>query len=305
MRVTIAPASPKTGAATIRALLANAPPSLEIHALYRNAANAPAEFMSRANFRALQGDVTDPSTLDLTGSDAVLAITPPAYDSGDPLKFAEIVSKNIKDAIERSATVKRLVLLSSGGAQFNHGVGEIRTNNIAETVLAATNVRELVFVRCTFFMENWTASLETLQTPEPFFFSTITPLDWKVPMVATRDIGLALAAELIKQPESGDSSGPFIFDLHGPQEYSSLDVQAAFSSALGKKVELRAVERDGLHGYFAQVFPPAHVDLWVEMSLSFLPGGILAPDKNDYDNKPIVHGRTELLEAIKDGLAGL
>lgn len=186
--------------------------------------------------------------------------------------------------------------------------GEILCNNMAEQVFADTNVPEIIYVRCTFFMENWTACLDPLREPEPFFYSTITPLDFKSPMIAIKDIGSIIASELIKQPLPAQSppSKPYIFEIHGPRNYSPQDVQAAFSSAMGKKVSIKPVEKHEFRSYFSKIFPPQTVDGWVEMSLSFLPGGILASDTADYDNKPIVKGRTELDEAIREAIeAGL
>ncbi|OAQ80849.1 nucleoside-diphosphate-sugar epimerase [Purpureocillium lilacinum] len=296
MHVTIAPASTRTAAAVIRSLLAEAPDSVDIHALYRNLARVPKEFADKPNFHALQGDVADPTTLDFTGSDAVLAITPPTFEGGDIVKQAEILSKNVKDAIEAAGSVKRLVLLSSIGAQLREGVGEIKTNNAAERVLATTNVPSITFVRCAYFMENWTMGMDTLKAPEPFFFSTITPLDWKVPMVAVADIGSTLAAELLKEEPA--PSKPHVYELHGPRRYTPLDVQAAFSKAVGKQVAVKPVEKSELHSFYSQVFPPEIVGEWVEMSTSFLEGGVMAADKVDYSNVNVVNGRTELDEAL-------
>ena len=130
MHVTIAPASTRTAAAVIRSLLAEAPDTVDIHALYRNLARVPKEFADKPNFHALQGDVSDPTTLDFTGSDAVLAITPPTFEVGDIVKQAEILSKNVKDAIEAAGSVKRLVLLSSVGAQLREGVVSIVASGV-------------------------------------------------------------------------------------------------------------------------------------------------------------------------------
>lgn len=121
MQVTIAPASTKTGAAVIRSLLSQNQ-DIQIRALYRDVNKAPAEFTAHDNFTPVKADVSDASSLDFAGSDAVLAITPPVYDGRDVAKHAELVSRNVKDAIERAGCVKRLVLLSSMGAQFDHGV---------------------------------------------------------------------------------------------------------------------------------------------------------------------------------------
>lgn len=314
MRVTVAPASTRTGAAVIRSLLA-APGPIEINALYRNLSKVPKEFADRANFHARQGDVSEPATLDFTGSDAVLAITPPAFDGRDIVAHAETVSKNVKDAIEKSGSVQRLVLLSSAGAQFSTGVvshfrcrftserlltrpqGEIKTNNMAERVFTTTKVPAIVFVRCAYFMENWAMSLETLRAPEPFIFSTITPLDWKIPMIAVKDIRSTLASELLK--ESTPPAKPYIFELHGPRQYTPLDVQEAFSKALGKEVAIKPVEKSELRGFFSQVFPEPIVGDWVEMATSFLPGGIMAADTVDYDKVNVVRGPTELDKVLK------
>lgn len=56
------------------------------------------------------------------------------------------------------------------------------TNHAAEEVLKDA-APEVVFVRCGYFMENWAAALETI--PEAgFFFTTLTPVDYKLPHVS-------------------------------------------------------------------------------------------------------------------------
>ncbi|PHH92021.1 hypothetical protein CDD83_9306 [Cordyceps sp. RAO-2017] len=304
VRITIVPASTKTGAATIRCLLAPAPAAepFEVHALYRNLDKVPPEFARDPRFRAHRADVSGPAALDLAGSDAVLAITPPVLDGRDMVAHAELASNKVKDAIQRSGTVKRLVLLSSVGAQHDTGVGEIKCNNIAERVLATTAVPSISFVRCAYFMENWATGLETLQSPQPFFFSTITPLEWKLPMVAVDDIGSALAAELLKPAPSAPPTEPHVFELHGPRWYSPLDVQAALSAALGRQVAVKPVEPHELHAFFAKVFPPKVVGEWVEMAVSFLPGGIMPPDKMGDDGVDVVRGPTELQSSVRQWL---
>jgi uncharacterized protein YbjT (DUF2867 family) len=121
MQITIAPASTKTGVAIIRSLLTFENQSINIKALYRNVKKAPEEFTSHDNFTAVEADVSDASSLDFCGSDAVLAITPPVYDGRDIVAHATNVSKNVRDAVEKAGTVKRLVLLSSVGAEFSEG----------------------------------------------------------------------------------------------------------------------------------------------------------------------------------------
>lgn len=300
MQVTIAPASTKTGAAIVRSLLSFENQSINIKALYRNVKKAPEEFTSHDNFTAVEADVSDASSLDFSGSDAVLAITPPVYDGRDIVAHATNVSKNVRDAVEKAGTVKRLVLLSSVGAEFSEGTGELKTNHAAEQVFKDTNVPEIIFVRCTYFMENWTMSQETLKVPKPFFYSTITPLDFKVAMVAVKDIGQALASELVK--ESTPPAKPYILELHGPQPYTPLDVKDAFSQVLGKEVEVMAIDKKDLPAFYGKIFPPQIINEWVEMATCFLPGGIAEKDLTKPGDVDVVRGKTELIEAIQAAL---
>ncbi|CAM1508620.1 Fc.00g054680.m01.CDS01 [Cosmosporella sp. VM-42] len=307
MKITIAPASTKTGEAVVRALLPMAPmtdPPVHINGLYRSLSKAPPEFTSRPDFTAFLSDLSKPVHAGFAGAEAVLAITPPAFDGRDVAAHAELVSKNVRDAIEEHGSVKRLVLLSSMGAEYDHGVGEIKTNHIAETIFAATKVPEIIVVRCAYFMENWTMSLETLKAPEPFFYSTITPLDWTVEMVAVKDIGATLATELTKP--FAPSSKPHIIELHGPQIYTPLDVKAAFTEALGKEVAVKPVEHDDLPAFFSKIFPHEIVNDWVEMAKSFLPGGIInQTPPTSADVVDVIKGKTELVEVIREATARL
>ncbi|KAF5133997.1 hypothetical protein E5D57_004626 [Metarhizium anisopliae] len=302
MLITVAPASTKTGRAAIRSLLTSRDAGVEIQAIYRDAARAPAEFTSLPNFTAITGDIADESSLHFQGSDAVVAITPPVFDSGDIVAMAKERSENVKSAIEKSATVNKVVLLSSIGAQYSSGVGEIKTNNIAERVFATTNVPEIIFIRCAYFMENWTVALDTLRGPEPFFFSTVTPLEWKIPMVAVGDVGAAIAAQALKRESS--PKRPYVFELHGPRMYSPLDVQVAFSDALRTRVAVRPVARGDLDGFYKQVFPEDVVPEWVEMATSFLPGGVMNPGDVE-EGTGVVNGKTELGDAVKNAVESL
>lgn len=169
---------------------------------------------------------------------------------------------------------------------------------MAERVFAHTKVDSVVFVRAAYFMENWAATLESLKGPEPFVVSTISPDDWSVPMVAVKDIGSALATELLKWP--GMPMTPHVFELHGPRRYTPRDVQDAFSQALGREVGLQIVAKEDLHDFFSKVFPAQIVPEWVEMASSFLPGGILASTAATQDDSALRMGNTDLSEVIQE-----
>ncbi|KAL2167420.1 hypothetical protein VTG60DRAFT_1326 [Thermothelomyces hinnuleus] len=292
MHITVAPASPKTGQAAIRALLRD-PSNPTVRGYYRDINRVPAEFKVNPRFEAVQGDVENAGTLEFSGTDAVLNITPPVYQDIDSVAHAHLVSENVKAAVKRAGSVKRLVLLSSIGAQYDHGTGEILTNHEAEVVLRDA-APEVVIVRASYFMENWALSLETL--PSGFFYTTVTPVDRPLNMIAVQDIGATLAGELLATGGALPSN-PHVFELRGPRDYSSLDVQKAFEEVTGKSVELRAVERDELDGFYAAVFPPSVAARFTAMTKSFLEGGILYEDPQPTGEKK--YGATELVEVLR------
>ncbi|PYH94548.1 hypothetical protein BO71DRAFT_419273 [Aspergillus ellipticus CBS 707.79] len=202
-----------------------------------------------------------------------------------PPNSSRIASENIRLATQRAGLVKRLVLLSSMGAEHPSGTGEIMTNHIAEEILKDA-APETIFMRCAYFMESWASAVPTVRAEQPHFYSVITPLDYQVPMVAVDDIGKACAT-------------PYVVEVHGPRDYSSNDVQRAFQGMAGQDIEVRPVNKEALPEVFGQFLPEASVNMFVEMSTSFLPGGVLAEQAPDPDVR-VYRGRTGLSEAVGD-----
>ncbi|KAH8427551.1 uncharacterized protein LDX57_005265 [Aspergillus melleus] len=119
MTITILPGSTQTAQAAIRAIL-NDSPSAKVQAIYRNLSKVPDEFASNPRFRAVKGDIDDPSTIDLSGTDALFVVTPPRFDGADTFECARTTAENAKAAV-RKVGVKRVVYLSSIGAHCESG----------------------------------------------------------------------------------------------------------------------------------------------------------------------------------------
>jgi hypothetical protein len=68
--------------------------------------------------------------------------------------------------------------------------------------------------------------------------------------------------------------------------------------ATGRKVELKAVERDQLADFFGQQIPQAHVPEFMEMVTGALPGGIIVGDF-EYD-EITVRGEIELVDSLRE-----
>lgn len=120
LRITVVPASTAAGKATIRSLLGS-DTKVTVHGIYRDVSKAPAEFTSNPSFSASVGDVSSGEGLDVSGSSAVLYVPPPPATGTDLDEFSLRTANNVKDALAR-ADVKRLVLISSMGSQFDREI---------------------------------------------------------------------------------------------------------------------------------------------------------------------------------------
>lgn len=132
LTITIVPASTKAGTETIRALLRDKS-NPKLQAVYRDPTKAPAEFRSNPNFTAVKGDVSTGVGLDFNGSDAMFYVPPPPYlaEDADVAQFATTAANHVKEALEKTSSVKRLVLLSSMGAQHERGIVGLSVNKNA------------------------------------------------------------------------------------------------------------------------------------------------------------------------------
>lgn len=326
MQFTVAPASSQVCAAAIRTLLDH-----ESHhnviGIYRNLSKVPEDLNSHQNFTAIQGDLSDLNTVDFSGSDGLLLTTPTAFGSHNATEYTKQITDNVSAAVRIAGSVKRLVYISSIGAQHHEGVvsfssrllsrqlhacvacpqrlaqvvfspclltqmkGEVKSNNESESAYRDL-APEVVFVRNSYFMDNWKTAVTTAKADPPFFYSTITPADFKLPMVckldirlspvlillalqvSSRDIGATCAAELLSTGTELRESLRIV-NQQGPKWYSTLDVQEALEIISGKSVELKLVDPDALPAFLGQVLPPHLVGDFVEMNISMLPGGVL------------------------------
>ncbi|KAJ0374830.1 hypothetical protein COL26b_006995 [Colletotrichum chrysophilum] len=289
MQIVVVPASPKTGQATIRALLED-PSEPTVTGVYRDTGRVPAEFREHPRFRAVKGDVANVGSLKFSGADALVTITPPLYSESKPLTRAREMAANVKYAIGMAGdSVKRLVYISSVGAQLEHGTALIGS------------APEVVFVRCAYFMENWAAALKTAKSEQHYFHSVISPADYKIPMVSVHDIGKTCAAQALA---AGSPLGenPYVFDLHGPDTYSTEDVRQAFEERIGTGVEAKLVEGVQLEEFFGEIFRPPMAGMFVEMTRSFLPGGVAIEEI--VEGSRVQRGKTTLSEAVERMMGG-
>ena len=173
-------------------------------------------------------DVEDGGALEraFKGAEGAYVLLPPSHDSSQVRADNGRRAKTIATAVE-AAGVAHTVVLSSVGAQQPDGTGPILSIHDAEATFSRTRAA-VTFLRAAYFMENWGGSLYAVgQGVLPTFLLAAKP----IPMVATRDIGLAAARLLAER-----GSGKRVIELAGPRDYSPRDVAAALGRVLGKPI---------------------------------------------------------------------
>lgn len=137
------------------------------------------------------------------------------------------------DAIAAAAAAARLphaVILSSVGAQHKDKVGPITTIAHLERQLIEASI-PLTAVRPGYFLENIHDVMPAV-LHEGVYPSMILPLDLKIDMVATKDVGQTVAEALVNPPAIPHR----VIELKGAAQYSAQDIAAELSSLLDREV---------------------------------------------------------------------
>ncbi|MEM9441824.1 MAG: NmrA family NAD(P)-binding protein [Pseudomonadota bacterium] len=171
----------------------------------------------------------DAMTKALVGADGAYFLLPP------DLTNEAFVDESIKraDAIVAAAKAARLphaVLLSSVGAQYSDKVGPIAAIAHLEKSLVEASI-PLTAVRPGYFLENIQDVMPAV-LHEGIYPSMILPLDFKIDMVATKDIGMTVAEALVNPP----SVAHRVIELRGARQYSANDIATELSKALARDV---------------------------------------------------------------------
>jgi hypothetical protein len=114
--------------------------------------------------------------------------------------------------------------------------------------------------------------------------------------IGIHDVGQICARFLLETGTTLPTS-PHVVDLHGPRNYSTLEVQAALEEVTGKKAKLVSIEPDQLVSFYEQKVPHQYAKELAEMTVASLPGGVIATDMEKTDG--IIRGKLELVESLR------
>ena len=177
---------------------------------------------------------TDALARAFSGAKGVFLMSPPDHDPepGFPRTVKSIAAVTAAIHVGRP---EKVVFLSTVGAHVAEPTLLNNSKMMEEALRSAP--ASIGFLRAGWFMENVKWDVESARTG--VLPSFLQPLEHRIPMVATVDIGRTAAAML------GESwTGIRIVELEGPRRYSADDIGKAFSSALGIPVRIHPVARD-------------------------------------------------------------
>jgi uncharacterized protein YbjT (DUF2867 family) len=217
----------------------------------------------------------------LAGADAAFVMIPPDYAAADPLASQRAQIEAVVAAVHESG-LRKVVALSSIGAELASGNGPIQTVHVLEERLGAVPGLDVVFLRPTYFMENFLSAIGLIKSAG--INGGAMRADVPLPMIATVDIAAA-AAELLLKP---DFQGTSVRTLLGPRDYTQAEATRILGSAVGRP-DLAYVGfpyDDARKGMVGAGLQPALADLYVEMADAFNHGRIPTPPRSAASTTP-------------------
>jgi len=191
---------------------------------------AHAESWRKRGGQPFLGDLHDASALTkaFSGADGAYLMTPTWFAADDMFAENERALDALDEALGKSSP-RRVVMLSSIGAHRPHGTGAILKLHAMERRFA--RLANVTSIRAGWFMENYVGLVPHI-SEYGVLSSMLAPLDAPIPMVATVDVGAAVANAL-----GADWSGQRVVELEGPRRYSPNDVAMTFAKVLGSAVQ--------------------------------------------------------------------
>ncbi|WP_454055050.1 NmrA family NAD(P)-binding protein [Clostridium sp. Marseille-Q7071] len=169
------------------------------------------------------------------GGKTAFLLTPESPNPENYLDEVNLIIDNYREAIQASG-INKIVGLSSMGAQHESDTGNLVASYLLEHAFSGLNI-EQIFVRPAYYYSNWIGYLELIMAEGilPTFF----PLEMKLPMISPIDVAEFLADVMIRETPQER-----IYEVCGPQDYSSLDIVRIFEKVLNKNVTLQQILPD-------------------------------------------------------------
>ncbi|MEN0056069.1 MAG: NmrA family NAD(P)-binding protein [Mucilaginibacter sp.] len=221
----------------------------------------------------------------------LFVITPETGKGDDILGDAKKSLANIRKALE-SSPVKKVVGLSSMGAQYDKGTGNLLMSYFLEHAFKGMDI-EQTFIRPAYYYSNWMLYLSAIK--EKGILPTFYPVDLAIPMISPIDVA-EFATEVIED-ENNDGN---IYELFGPRAYTSTDVATAFSKAIDKKVTAQQVPRSQWGETLKKAgFSDDAIKNFIEMTDLVISGQVHAQGKGTITEKTKTSLQDYINQAVK------
>jgi NAD(P)H dehydrogenase (quinone) len=228
----------KVGGALARALLADGRP---VRAVVRNEKKGKEWADRGCEIAPATMDNASALTAAFTGADGVFILPPSEFDPAPGFPEARVVIDAVKTALE-SAHQRKVVCLSTIGAQATQR-NLLTQRGLMEQALSQLSA-PVTFLRPAWFMENFAWDVATARD-EGVLSSFLQPLDMRVPMIATADVG-RVAAELLQQ----NWKGCRVVELEARHRTSPNEAASTFAKVLGHPVNAQAIPRETWESLF-------------------------------------------------------
>lgn len=242
--------------------------------------------------QAAIGSVSDAAFLKkaFAGADAVFAMTPPNMGGSNVVANTTNAGKALAEAIKESG-VKRVVMLSSVGADKDGGTGPVTgVHNIEQIYNNLDNV-SLTFLRAGYFFINYFNDVPLIKGAG--IIGANYPANTTIPLVHPEDIATAVVEELQKDTP-GKNVRYIVSDVR-----TTGDIAKVLGTAIGKP-ELPWVEfsdDQSLQGMTQAGIPEEIAKLYTEMGTA-LRKGIMQEDF--IKNGSPVNGKIKLEDFAKE-----
>jgi uncharacterized protein YbjT (DUF2867 family) len=266
MLITVMGATGKTGRAVTETLLAA---GVQVRALGRSAGTlAP---LAKAGAQPVVADATKSGELAAAfrGADAIYAMVPPDVATPDVLAYYDRVNGAIASAITESG-VKRVVYLSSLGADLPAGTGPIVGLHRGEEKLKGLPGLELLLLRPGYFYENHLGSLGLIKSQG--INGGAMRADVPIVQIEAHDIGVIAGRALAAR----DFKGTSVRELFGPRDLTMTEATKILGAQIGKP-DLNYVQfpDEGVVGALTGAgFSPSIARSFVEMARAFNEGKV-------------------------------
>jgi len=268
----------------------------ELTLLVRDAAK-----VSQFTGRGARAAVTDLENRDqvvaaLKGADVAFLVSPPSFDAPDFRAFQNKIGDNFAAAV-RENRLKRVVFLSSFGAQHKNGTGPIAGLHDIEQKLnaACKEVGGSVYhLRPAFFHENWFMNVASIKE-QGAAYGPVKP-ETRLPMIATADIA-KVACEVVLD---GYWQGVKVRELLGPRDYSFAEAAKLIGESVGKPVNFVQVPAEQARQSMLSMGLGASItDKYIEMYAGLQNGTVVSEQgRNAQTTTP-----TPLEDFVKQALA--